>query len=288
MRILWKITKYIFSIVGFTVGLLIILVVGTNFFDKKGEYKITQIINSNINKFTDTSYSNSDEGSGDISNEDIPSGKAPEISQETKPITPKEAKSIIPKEIKPVVGVDSFVAFKTNNEINCLTLCGKTMKNHGVTAVGSSAHVYKLMHEVGKGISRQLVNYGSDVANNYENAINCINRHLDNNRPIIVGVNHTTGRHPLINEGATDHFILIVGRGYDKSRKRNYYTYYDMATSYRQIGTNIEKNILLYDPYNYSLKDVTPIVRGDDGEYSVTQVRPNDGITSGTVNQNLE
>lgn len=38
-----------------------------------------------------------------------------------------------------------------------------------------------------------------------------IDRHLDADRPIIVGVNHTPNRN--INEGATDHWIVIARRG---------------------------------------------------------------------------
>lgn len=44
-----------------------------------------------------------------------------------------------------------------------------------------------------------LITFGNNQSLNYQNAIECIDRHIENDRPIIVGVNHTIGGG--INEG---------------------------------------------------------------------------------------
>ena len=41
--------------------------------------------------------------------------------------------------------------------------------------------------------NNKLVYYGDNPTANYK-GYECIDRHLENNRPIIVGVNHTIGR----------------------------------------------------------------------------------------------
>jgi hypothetical protein len=66
--------------------------------------------------------------------------------------------------------------------------------------IGSSANVIQLYLEDEKG-SLYLVGNVNEV-------FTVINNHIANNRPIIAGVNHTPNRG--INEGATDHFIVIT------------------------------------------------------------------------------
>ena len=148
--------------------------------------------------------------------------------------------------------------------------CRSIMANYGV-ATGSSANVYQLLFER-NGNLEYYNTQGYETV--YDNAINCINRHLDANRPIIVGVNHTLGRNG--NEGATDHWIVIAGRGYDTTQQQYYYTYMDTgryASSAAAACSTID-NRLYYDSDNYTFRD--------DANYNqlaldVTQVRPNDG-----------
>lgn len=161
-----------------------------------------------------------------------------------------------------------FVAFSTYN--NCMSVCKAIMANYGVSP-GSSANVYQLLFE------RNGVLEYYDTQNYktvYDNAIACINRHLDANRPIIVGVNHTLSN--AINEGTTDHWIVIAGRGYDTTEKKYYYTYMDTGRNNASGGCNTTENRLYYDSINYIFRD-NKAGWEKDKIFDVSQIRPNDG-----------
>lgn len=174
---------------------------------------------------------------------------------------------------------EKFVPYKMNGIINCLDLCKKILNNYGLTSYGSSTNVYKLMHE----INGQLAYYGNNPRENYKKAISCIDRHLENNRPIIVGVNHTLNKG--INEGATDHFVVIYGRGYDNNVEKYYYTYYEVGKGHVENGYNSVLNRFYYKDDKYPQLCDTESQRGDKARFDVTQVRPNDGILDGTTTQ---
>lgn len=173
---------------------------------------------------------------------------------------------------------DKFVGWKTNGVTNCLDLCKTILKKYKLTEFGSSSNVFKLMYEQ----NGKLVHYGSDVESNYRKAIECIDRHLESNRPIIVGVNHTIGRG--INEGATDHFVVIYGREYDGDT--TYYMYYEVGKSNIAAGYNDVDNRFKFDKTNPIYFYDEQSSRGDKSRFDVTQVRPNDGILDGTISQN--
>ena len=162
------------------------------------------------------------------------------------------------------------VTFKTNGITNCIELCKMILKKYGLTNFGSSSNVFKLMHE----IDGELKHYGDDVKNNYKKAIECIDRHLENKRPIIVGVNHTINKG--INEGTTDHFVVIYGKGIDEITNKPFYTYYEVGKSDISASYDNEKNRLIYDEDNSLFYDLESN-RGDKKRFDVVQVRPNDG-----------
>lgn len=170
------------------------------------------------------------------------------------------------------------VTYKTNGLTNCLDLCKLILNKYGITSYGSSSNVYKLMYES----NGKLIHYGTNVKENYENAIECIDRHLNNGRPIIVGVNHTLGN--TYNEGATDHFVVIYGKGFDESVNKQFYTYYEVGKTDLEHVYNDDLNRFYYDDKTYNLYDITSS-RSDKKRFDVTQVRPNDGILDGTINQ---
>lgn len=163
------------------------------------------------------------------------------------------------------------VTYKTNGVTNCLDLCKMILNNYGLNNYGNSNNIYRLMHEV----DVALEYYGNNPRKNYKDAIECIDRHLINGRPIIVGVNHTIGKG--INEGTTDHFVVIYGKGYDSNFDCDYYTYYEVGKSDISASYDDENNRLLYideeQPSFYDFKSN----RGDGKRFDVTQVRPNDG-----------
>ena len=99
---------------------------------------------------------------------------------------------------------NNFVGYDVSQD--CMKGCKEIMSNYGIDPPGSSANVYQLLFERNGALEYyDMENYKTV----YANAIACINRHLDAKRPIIVGVNHTLSK--PINEGTTDHWIVIAG-----------------------------------------------------------------------------
>ncbi|MDD4921381.1 MAG: hypothetical protein PHS30_02770 [Bacteroidales bacterium] len=132
-------------------------------------------------------------------------------------------------------------------------------------------------------LNGHLIHYGSNPSQNYNYAVSAIDRHLDEGRPIMVGVNHTIGN--TINEKTTDHLVVITGRDYDSSNGQYYYTYIETGryASQAAAACDTNNNRFYYDPNTLSLTDDS-VLKHDKG-YTVTQVRPNDGIITNTVSQ---
>jgi len=74
-----------------------------------------------------------------------------------------------------------------------------------------------------------------------------IDSQLDAGRPVSVGVSHKNANYNQ--DGITDHFVLVTGRGVD-NQGRQYYTYNDPATTNRQTGTS---NRFYVDPNSGNL-----------------------------------
>lgn len=162
-----------------------------------------------------------------------------------------------------------FVSYGTNGVKNCLDLCKMILKKYGLSNFGSSANIFRLMYEK----NGKLDYYGENPKENYKQAIDCIDRHLENGRPIIVGVNHTIGRG--INEGTTDHFVVIYGREY--INKQYVYYYYEVGKSNVVYGFN-KDNRFIYDISNPNRPQFydEQSSRNDGARFDVIQVRPND------------
>lgn len=159
------------------------------------------------------------------------------------------------------------VTYGKNGETNCFDLCKNILENYGINDCGSPHNRIQLLTEH----NGNLIYYGNNPRENYKNAIECIDNHLNNNRPIIVGVNHTIGK--TINEGATDHFVVIYGKGYEDGNY--FYTYYEVGKSNINASYDGENNRFVYvdddEPLFYDAKSN----RGDGKRFDVTQVRPN-------------
>lgn len=158
---------------------------------------------------------------------------------------------------------------------SCLDLAKQTLRNYGITNYGSSSNVFRLVYETPEG----LKNWGNNSAQNYKNAIECIDNHLDNNRVIIVGVDHTPNFGA--NEGTTDHFVVITGRGYDESTNQYYYTFMDNATSNAEDGCSDQNRFYYIEGSDLGGTSVTSESAGL--QYTVSQVRPNDGGDYDTI-----
>lgn len=166
---------------------------------------------------------------------------------------------------------NKFVPYGANGEKNCLNICKAILRKYGLTDFGSSSNIYRLMYEDNK----QLKYYGNNPRENYHNAIKCIDEHLEAGRPIIVGVNYQYNRN--INEGTTDHFVVIYGKDYDKELKCNCYLYYETGRGNVNDGFNEKLNRFIYvdskKPSFYNPQSN----HTSKARYDVIQIRPNDG-----------
>lgn len=113
----------------------------------------------------------------------------------------------------------------------------------------------------------------------YEHAQHCIETIIDNGGVLIAGVDH----HPKrgINEGTTDHFIVITG--YEiMADGTKYYRYLETGTSLADKQYNSENRLYCNDEKG-RIEGITPKV--PEEKYTITQVRPNDGkVWAGTTN----
>lgn len=100
-------------------------------------------------------------------------------------------------------------------------------------------------------------------------AVEYINEQLKNGQPVQVGVDHALNyKGGGINEGTTDHFVIIIGKGCDNGK--TYFRFYDVATRNNDKGAS--KNNKLFLGNDYSLKGTT-VYNGKT--YIVSQVRKN-------------
>jgi hypothetical protein len=101
---------------------------------------------------------------------------------------------------------------------------------------------------------------------NFDRGISTIDNYLTNGRPITVGVHHTFNAG--YNEGTTDHYIVLVGRGITNGQV--YYRFYDVATRHRNLGTSPLNRLYLNG--NSATGNTQYSNRRT---YTLSQVRPN-------------
>ena len=163
-----------------------------------------------------------------------------------------------------------FVGWKTNGVTNCLELCKMILRKYGLTNFGNSSNIYRLMYENNGKLEYYKPN-GVSIRDNYRSATRCIDKHLEAGRPIIVGVNHTIGRG--INEGTTDHFVVIYGRE-ELSKYCIHYLYYEVGKGDPVNGISNENRFVYIDSDTPEFFDVNSQLKGG-ARFDVIQVRPN-------------
>lgn len=113
---------------------------------------------------------------------------------------------------------------------------------------------------------------GEEISQKYKTVVNNIIYHLDNERPVIVGVNHTYGKEYL-NEGTSDHWVTIYAYGY--SGGTLYFRYYETGSN-SATSTNRD-DIFLYKPGEkpllYNNRAHPPGGKGQARRYDVTVVK---------------
>ncbi len=111
-----------------------------------------------------------------------------------------------------------------------------------------------------------------DLTTNAKAGVDYINSELEKGNPVLVGLDHTLNyRHngKPINDGTTDHYVVIVSRGCDNNKV--YYRFYEVGTSWAHHGQSSSNKLFLGD--DFSLKG-TP-AHSKNRNYTVSQVRKN-------------
>lgn len=178
-----------------------------------------------------------------------------------------------PSVILPQVQIDyeeSDYSGYIKGDCNCMCVSRKIMfAILGANAnIGSSATAVQLWKEINEELT--LVGSGEDV-------FDILNNHINGNRPIIVGINHSVG-HPGNLDKTTDHFVVVVGRGYDVVEDQYYYTYIETAygSENHVKACDYQENRLYYDKSKQTFRDESPYdPRRNNRIYTLTQVRPN-------------
>ena len=93
-------------------------------------------------------------------------------------------------------------------------------------------------------ITRMKSNTHKITEQDKSNAIDLIHRSLEKDMPVVVGLDNAEGRYGKDNtDKVTDHFLIIVGRGYDKEAGKEYFTAYDNASQLNpERNTDLERN----------------------------------------------
>ena len=176
------------------------------------------------------------------------------------------------------IDLRSLLKFKEQGSGNqyCLLTCQSILKEFGINSEGpviehaTKRHAfYQLALEDG---SHTKLVYDFNAS---KEGIKYINKELDNNRPIIVGVDHTLdgGINNEQDIQTTDHFVIIVGRGCEKEQV--FYQYWDVAT---QFGEKEKYKFIIKD--NKLINETAYAGRNkpeDSRKFTVTQIRRNKG-----------
>jgi hypothetical protein len=105
-----------------------------------------------------------------------------------------------------------------------------------------------------------------------KNGLAYLDWQLDEGNPVIVGVDHTYGT----KNNKVDHFIVIVGRGYDISSGKIYYLFYDVGTGQEKWGNNDNNRLYIGEKLSLSGRTTyTSPSRSSPNHYFVTQIRTN-------------
>ncbi|WP_349523696.1 hypothetical protein [Muricauda sp. NFXS6] len=124
----------------------------------------------------------------------------------------------------------------------------------------------------------------------FEEGINILKTSLKEHKlPILIGVHHPkaikndkgliiewvekcSGNTPQI----TNHYVVVVGMGYDEQKQQNYFRFYEVGTSILGKGTSTNNKLYLDESLKI-LKGTTEYKSNSEYYYIITEIRKNDG-----------
>ena len=158
---------------------------------------------------------------------------------------------------------DSKWGGSDSQKVACKKTCDDILNKNGLTST-SLSNKYQTALENS--------NHTSLIIDTDESkrGIKYLDLQLKEGNPVQVGVDHALNyKGGTLNEGTTDHFIVIVGKSCDNGKV--YYRFYDVGTRHESKGAS-DDNRLYLNTSNYSLKGKTAY---NDHIYTVTQIRNN-------------
>ncbi len=170
---------------------------------------------------------------------------------------------------------DSWLHQPTNS--SCLKTCVNMLKNFGHEE-GSPKNIIPFTYQRKKNGDHY---YYNDRTEMYQTVVNVVDRHLYHGRAIIAGLDY---RNKSFNDDGTDHFVLLIGKGYDAERKQYYYLYADPGRTKVTNGVSAKENRIYLDDRRCILSGNKTGKREDGNSinYVITHVRPNDGMEEKT------
>ncbi|MFC5045931.1 hypothetical protein ACFSTE_20430 [Aquimarina hainanensis] len=115
------------------------------------------------------------------------------------------------------------------------------------------------------------------IAENTKTGIDYLDQELEKGNPILVGVRHTYKqvkktkgfKHEQNHDKSTDHFVIIVGRGYENEKR--YFLFYEEGTSNSANGQHDQNRLYVNDDWSITGIPQHNLAR----TYTLTQIRGN-------------
>lgn len=143
--------------------------------------------------------------------------------------------------------------------VACARTCVLILKNSKLSpSAGSSTGLFQVAIENSK---HTAVN----ATDSFQSGLNYLDKELASGHPVMIGVDHKLGYG--FNEGMTDHFIVVVGRGCENGKI--YYNFYDVGTRHQDKGASEDNKLYVTDGF---LRGRTAY---NGSTYTMTQVRRN-------------
>ncbi|MDY3104547.1 MAG: RHS repeat-associated core domain-containing protein, partial [Prevotella sp.] len=176
------------------------------------------------------------------------------------------------KYIAPVIPKNKFVGWgnspfyqnflkKNGRQPQCADYAKEQLRVVGVQVGGGSDPTNMYVYSEKNGANKAVL----------DKAIKYIKSELENGRPVFIGVDDAPNQ--KINEGTTDHFLVIVGMGHDK--KGNYFQVYDNASGNVQDGANNSNRLYHNEKKNIVEGRTNTSYSQNANPYKLSQVRKN-------------
>jgi hypothetical protein len=164
---------------------------------------------------------------------------------------------------------DNYPCYNSpNGNVCCMQASLTVLEQFGVTTnVNEHTNIAEF---VNPDIDYSSLKSTSNFESQLEYLHSTIKSNKEGGQPVLVGVHYNRGTEPY-NESnpATYHFIVLVGKGYDKEIRKYYFRFYDVGEADDEVALS-DKNRLYVDE---NLRMIKGSIDGKN--YTITEVRQN-------------